>query len=171
MNKFMLVAAVAVAALVLSAVSFQLALSGMSGRSDAVTCTTTITSTITITRTVTTTGDGSGGADIVDVAESLGSCGEMERPSLKVVERFPSGDGFTVTLVYRENAPNPCNRHYVVESFFLTSHPPQLHITLGLKATSAVCIQCLGVVETVIKVRTVLPAGTVIVVNGLSVAV
>ena len=167
----MFVGAVAVAALVLSAVSFQLALSGMSGRSSELTCTTTITKTVTITQTATTTSDRSGGADIVDVAGSLGSCGQVEVPSLEVVERFPSGDGFTVTLLYRENAPNPCNRHIVVESFLLESYPPQLHITLGLKATSEICIQCLGVIETIIQVRTVLPAGTVIVVNGLSITV
>gem|GEM_PF-1770021 len=168
MDRFTLVAGVAVAALVLSAFSLQLILFGTSERSNDVTCTTTITNTITITKTVTS--GGPSGADVV-IFQSWGSCGQVGRPSLELVKRVPSGDGFTVILVYRENAPNPCNRHYIVESFFLTSYPPQLHITLGLKATSETCIQCLGVIETMIEVRTSLPAWTVIVINGLSVTV
>jgi hypothetical protein len=158
-NTNTLVAAVATAALVLSAVSLQMVLYRLP---DMPECTTTITKTVTATVNREETG--------VHVVESRGWCGVLEQPSLEIVEKIPSGDGYIVTLVFRESASNPCHAHYLVESFMATSYPPRLYVTLGLKATAEVCVQCVGLVETVIRTD-VLPAGTVIVVNGLSVVV
>ncbi len=156
MDKSAIVVAIAVAALALSVASFQIALYSVSeGR----------TYTTTVTKTVDR--DGALGITIV---ESVGRCGQVESPSLKVVGIEKKGDGLIVTLVYRESVPNPCYRHHVIESILTLSHPPTLYITLGLEATSEICIQCLGFVET--KLQTdILPAGTKIVVNGLSITV
>jgi len=159
MKTATLIAAVATAALVLSVVSFQMVLYNVYDRT---TYTTTVTKTVTATVY--------GGETGVHILESIGRCGNLERPSLEVVKKVPKGDGFTVTLVYREGAANPCHRHYVVESRMEESYPPRLYVALGLKAMSEVCVTCVGVVETVIRTD-VLPAGTVIVVNGLSVVV
>ncbi len=156
MDKSAIVVAIAVVALALSVTSFQIALYSIS---DGRTYTTTVTKTV----------DRDGALGIT-ILESVGRCGQVESPSLEVVGIEQRGDGFIVTLVYRESVPNPCYRHHIIKSILTSSYPPTLYITLGLEATSEICIQCLGVIETKIQID-ILPAGTVIVINGWKVTV
>lgn len=156
-----LAGAAAVASITISVVSLQLSLSN--------TCVTnTVIYTTTVTATVTPQ---IGSAAGVRITESKGVCGMETRPSLELVEKiYRDGEGGYFVLVYREDAPNPCYRHYVAQALVKESYPPRLVITLRLEPISSICISCTGLIETRLLVGPY-PPGTEIIVNRLSVVV
>lgn len=129
-------------------------------REDSATCTTTTTSTVFYT----------GAVPFIQVVSSQGRCGSMDEAVLEVVEKELGSDGYVVTLLYREAVPNPCHQHRVVKAYFNDGNTPMLEITLEAVSTAETCIQCVGVVETLIQTGP-LPIGAVVVVNGVEAAV
>lgn len=102
----------------------------------------------------------------VTIINSTGRCGDLEKPLLS----FEREDDDYIILKYLESANVPCNRHNIKESIILERWPPQIEITLELESTSDVCVECIGTIETTLRVGPV-PSGTEIVVNGLRVVV
>lgn len=108
------------------------------------------------------------------VLESRGICGTLEKPELSYVRV-----GDYVLLIYREQADSPCYRHTMPIVTELTIWPPIIVITLNLERTSDICVKCVGVIETILRVGplrgpgnvTTVPDGTKIDVNGLEVVV
>ncbi len=101
----------------------------------------------------------------ISIVRSDGKCGDLEKPLL-AFER----EGENVILRYLESANVPCYRHVIDKSVILERWPPIIDITLKLESTSDVCVECIGTIETVLRVGPV-PDGTEITVNGLSVTV
>jgi len=138
------------------------------------TTTTTITETITIT--VFTSATQTQADKLVEIEKSAGRCGVLEKPSLAIIKKEKiSDEGYIVWLSYKEGTSVPCFRH-VIEGDIITLliHPPIFKINLGLERTSDICVECVGVVETIIRVGSQnrpIPEGTKIEVNGISVAV
>ena len=140
--------------------------------------TTTVTLTKTVTVTVYTTPSQRGYmGDFVEIVESGGECGVQEMPTLSLVRKREVGEGneYVVWVAYREQARDPCNIHAVKgDVIILPIDPPIIRITLELQRTSEVCVQCVGVVETVIRIGSPdypIPAGTKIEINGLSLVI
>lgn len=102
----------------------------------------------------------------ISIVSSDGMCGDLENPLLTLEE---GSEGY-VLLRYLEPANIPCYRHVIDKSVILEKWPPIIEITLKLESTSDVCDQCIGIIETVLRVGPV-PDGTEIVVNGLRIVV
>jgi len=137
---------------------------------------TTVTETITVTRIVTVTSITTPSAGYASIIDSSGRCGTLEKPILKIVEKKPVNEenGYVVTILYSEQTSVPCYRHVIENSYLLKRYPPIVEISLKLESTSDVCIECVGVVETLIKIGSrdnPIPEGTEIKVNGLVVVV
>jgi len=140
------------------------------------TATITTTSTVTMTTTLTTSvwwhSTTTGPAPFITVLGSRGTCGVLEEPELSYV-RINN----YVLLIYREQASVPCYRHVITSTAILERYPPIINITLELERTSDICIECIGVIETILRVGPLegpgapntFPDGTEIVVNGLTV--
>ena len=101
----------------------------------------------------------------ISIVNSAGSCGDLEKPLLA----FERG-GQYVFLRYFESAGVPCYRHVIDKSFILERFPLIINLTLKLESTSDTCVECIGVIETLLRVGPV-SEGTEIVVNGLRVIV
>ena len=97
---------------------------------------------------------------------SDGGCGNLETPLL-TLEKEKDREGY-VLLRYQEGANVPCYRHVIEKRVILEKWPPIIEITLKLESTSNVCIECIGIIETVLQIGPV-PDGTEIVVNDLRV--
>jgi len=140
------------------------------------TATITKTSTVSVTTTLTTSvwshSTTTGPAPFVTVLESRGTCGVLEEPKLSYVRV----DNYVI-LIYREQASVPCYRHVITSTAILERYPPIINITLELERTSDICVECIGVIETILRVGPLegpgapntFPDGTDIVVNGLRV--
>jgi len=61
-------------------------------------------------------------------------------------------DGEYVLLRYRESASVPCYRHVIVETLILDRLPPLIDVKLRLEPTSDICVECIGVIETTLRV-------------------
>lgn len=101
----------------------------------------------------------------ISILECNGSCGDILEPSIEF-ER----EGDLVILTYREPTSVPCFRHVIENTIIRERFPPSIDIELGLESTSDQCIECVGVVETIIRVGPI-PIGTDVAVNGLRVVV
>ncbi len=101
----------------------------------------------------------------ISILECNGTCGDIREPSLEF-ER----EGDSVILTYREPTSVPCFRHVLEDTIIRERFPPSIDIELGLESTQDQCIECVGVVETIIRVGPI-PAGTDVAVNGLRVVV
>jgi len=142
------------------------------------TATSTTTSTAIVTTTLTTSvwsrSTATGPAPLVSVLGSRGACGVLETPEISYVR----ADDY-VLVIYREQASVPCYRHVITRSVVLERWPPIIDISLNLERTSDICVECLGVIESVLRVGPLqgsdgamtIPNGTDIVVNGLRVIV
>ena len=71
---------------------------------------------------------------------------------------------------FEEPVANPCYRHVIEEVEVIQGEPLRIIVKLRLEKTSEVCIQCLGLVETRLRIGR-LSDGAVITVNGLEIAV
>ena len=101
----------------------------------------------------------------VSILECDGRCGDLAEPVL-MLERV--GDDAIVT--FQESAGVPCFRHVISQVFILERKPPIIDITLQLESTSDACVECVGLIESRIRVGPV-ERGTEIVVNGIRVVV
>lgn len=102
---------------------------------------------------------------IVSILECNGRCGDLAEPVL-MLER----DGDDAILTFQESAGVPCFRHVISQVFILERKPPIIDITLELESTSDACIECVGLIESRIRVGPV-ERGVEIVVNGIRVVV
>ncbi|MCZ6647870.1 MAG: hypothetical protein O7B30_01305, partial [Thaumarchaeota archaeon] len=94
----------------------------------------------------------------VSILECDGRCGDLAEPVL-MLERV--GDDAIVT--FQESAGVPCFRHVISQVFILERKPPIIDITLQLESTSDACVECVGLIESRIRVGPV-ERGTEIVV-------
>ena len=101
----------------------------------------------------------------VSILDSRGRCGEGE-PAVKLLE----SEGEYVVVGFEEPVANPCYRHVIEEVEVIQGEPLRIIVKLRLEKTSEVCIQCLGLVETRLRIGR-LSDGAVITVNGLEIAV
>lgn len=155
----LLATALASASLTISLINIY---SPLSQRTVTITCTTTQTITETTTYIVTTSTTQLTEPTIT-IVSSDGRCGDLDEPLLTFTR-----EGEYVLLRYLEATSVPCYRHVVVKSVVLERWPPIIDITLELESTSEVCVECVGIIETTLRVGLV-PDGVEIVVNGLRV--
>ncbi len=101
----------------------------------------------------------------VSILECDGRCGDLAEPVL-MLER----DGDDAIVTFQESAGVPCFRHVISQVFILERLPPIIDITLELESTSDACVECVGLIESRIRVGPV-ERGTEIVVNGIRVVV
>lgn len=101
----------------------------------------------------------------ISILECNGSCGDLAEHTIEF-ERV----GDFVLLTYREPTSVPCFRHVVEDTVIRERFPPSIDIELGLESTDDQCIECVGVVQTIIRVGPI-PVGTDVAVNGLRVVV
>jgi hypothetical protein len=102
----------------------------------------------------------------ISIVSSEGRCGNLESPLLTLEKE---SEGY-VLLRYLEGANVPCYRHVIDKGDILEKWPPIIEITLKLESTSDVCVECIGIIETILRIGPV-PDGTEIVVNDLRVVV
>ncbi len=136
----------------------------------------TVTHTETVTITVTQVLTLFNPSNHVQIVDSSGRCGVQEKPKLEIVDKKPvnGGGGYVVVVLYSEPTSVPCYRHVLDSMYVLKRYPPIVEISLRLEATSEICVECVGVVNTLIKIGSSdnpIPEGTEIRVNGLSVVV
>ena len=101
----------------------------------------------------------------VSILECDGRCGDLAEPVL-MLER----EGDDAILTFQESAGVPCFRHVISQVFILERKPPIIDITLELESTSDACVECVGLIESRIRVGPV-ESGVEIVVNGVRVVV
>jgi len=101
----------------------------------------------------------------VSILESAGRCGAGSS-ELSLV-RY---DGEYVEVVFKEPANTPCYSHVIKGVKISRDLHPRIEISLELKKTSEVCIECLGIVETRLKIGPI-ERGSEIVVNGLAIRI
>ena len=101
----------------------------------------------------------------VSILECDGRCGGLAEPVL-MLER----DGDDAILTFQESADVPCFRHVISQVFILERKPPIIDISLELESTSDACDDCVGLIESRIRVGPV-ERGVEIVVNGVRVVV
>ena len=131
-------------------------------------CTYATTITVTTTETVTTTvGEGRIG---IEILSSRGMCDSQEAPSLSIIRKDSIGGEYFVVLSYREPTNDPCYTHTLADTIILEKYPPIVKINLKLERTADVCVKCLGVVETLIKIGPI-PEGTEIEIGEVMVRV
>jgi len=143
------------------------------GKDACTAVTNTETITVTVTQTITTYVTTP--TNIV-IEDSSGRCGSQEKPKLEIVDKKPvnNGEGYIVVIAYSEQTNVPCYRHVVENIYVSPRNPPVIVVNLKLEPTSEICIQCVGVVETLIRIGSAgepIPEGTEIRVNGLAVVV
>ncbi len=101
----------------------------------------------------------------VSILECDGRCGDLAEPVLML-----EMDGDDAILTFQESAGVPCFRHVISQVFILERKPPIIDITLELESTSDACVECVGLIESRIRVGPV-ESGVEIVVNGVRVVV
>jgi len=101
----------------------------------------------------------------VTILDSRGRCGEGE-PAVRLLE----SEGGYIVVGFEEPVANPCHRHVIREVEVVPGEPSKIIVKLKLEKTSEVCVQCLGIVETRLRIGPV-EEGAVILVNGLELRV
>ncbi len=102
----------------------------------------------------------------ISIVSSDGRCGDLEEPFLTLDK---DADGY-VLLQYLESANVPCYRHVILEKVILERWPTIIKITLEFESTSEVCVECVGTIDTTLRVGPI-SEGTEIIVNDLRVVV
>ena len=122
------------------------------------------TSTIVLTETTTftTTISPNQTMPFIFIVKSDGRCAYSNEKNQLTFER----KGEYVLLRYSQMTNIPCFRHLIENYVILKRNPPIVNITLGTEATSQYCIECIGLIETVLQIGPI-PIGTDIIVNGL----
>ncbi len=101
----------------------------------------------------------------VIILESRGNCGSPVK-ALSLL----GFDGEYAVIKFEESATVPCFRHVLQGIEVIPGNPTKVKITLKLEKTSDICIQCVGVIESELKIGPIKP-GTEIIVNGVSLGV
>ena len=98
----------------------------------------------------------------VSILESVGSCGggDVGLSLVKYKEGYAE-------ILFREPANTPCHSHVIKNVKISQEGRVKVEIELELKKTAKVCVQCLGIIETRIRIGP-LEKGSEIVVNGRS---
>lgn len=108
-------------------------------------------------------GEGNGSFELK--VKSSASCGYVGVEGIRQGISVNAGYGYIIVLL-GESAPNPCYRH-VVQWYKLDLDKRVLKITVGLKRSAEVCIQCLAGVSTEIRAGPLPPGEWTLVINGI----
>ena len=98
----------------------------------------------------------------VEILKSQGKCG-VSAAELSLM----AFNGDYALVRFREPATVPCFQHVIAGVEY---SPGKVRITLKLQRTSEICVQCVGVIETELRIGPVAP-GTEITVNNMSIKV
>lgn len=79
-------------------------------------------------------------------------------------------DGDYAIVTFQESAGVPCFRHVISQVIILERDPIIVDITLELESTAEFCVECVGLIESRIRIGPV-ERGIEIVVNGVRVIV